>query len=1004
MGREKNNKTIISIIKQKSFILLGMGLGAFFWILESALHAFIFHEGNLINQILPSSPHELWMRLVITFLFIMFGFYAQYIINKRKRAEERAEHISHNLDQIFNTSADGMWLVDKNHTIILINNTLANLSGINKDDAVGKKCYEIFHGPLCQTNSCPLVRIFNGEERIECDEEKKRNDGLKIPCLLTATSFRSPKGELIGIVEDFKDITERKRAENALRLERDNLINILNSMEDGVYIVDQEYNIQYINPHLKKQFGPVKEKKCYEYFHDRREACPWCKNLDILAGKTVRWEWYSSKGKKTYDLIDTPLRNPDGTISKLEIFRDITEIKKKEEELEKYKYHLENLVKERTAQVTAVNEHLQQEIIERQKAEETIKESEEKFRSIFENVNDGILLADPVNKKYYSANKRFCQMLGYSLEEIKNLGVSDLHPEEALSYVIEQFEKQVEGQIKLAKDILVKRKTGESFYADINSTLITFAGEKYLVGIFRDITERKQAEEAIRLAYAELTQIFDIIDSGMCVIDKEFNVLRINETLAVLLDINKDKDKVVGKKCREVFPEYICHSINCPLTSIVNGEKRTEVYLELQDRNGAKIPCLLTTTAFHDPDGELIGIVINFKDITEHKKREEEMKKIQKLESLGILAGGIAHDFNNLLTSIMGNLSMAEIFAKSGGDVFEILKGAKKASKQAKKLTQQLLTFSKGGEPIKKLTSILELLINTTSFALSGTKAKCAFFLPDDLWWVEIDEGQIDQVINNLIINADQAMPEGGVVEVGAENVTVNKQDRLPLEEGKYIKISITDQGIGVPEEYLQKIFDPYFTTKQKGSGLGLAITYSIIKKHEGYITLKSGKGVGTTFFIYLPAIEKQIFAMEEVVEEIIDSGKGKILFMDDQQNVRDTVGEMLNYIGYEVEFANDGKEAIELYKKAKESKKPFDAVILDLTVPAGMGGKEAIQRLIEIELDVKAIVSSGYSNDPVLSEYKQYGFSGVVTKPYDIEELSETLHKVIISGHVLKK
>ncbi len=854
-----------------------MGLGAIFWILESALHAFIFHEGNLINQIVPSNPHELWMRLVITFLFIMFGLYAQYIINKRKRAEKRAEHISQELDQIFNTAADGMRLIDKNHTILRINDTLANLIGINKDEAVGKKCYEIFHGPLCHTNICPLARILNGEELIEFDAEKERNDGLIIPCTVTATSFRDPTGELIGIVEDFKDISERKRAEDALRLERDNLINILSSMEDGVYIVDREYNIQYINSHLKRQFGPVKGKKCYEYFHERREVCPWCKTPHVLAGKTVRWEWYSIKNKKTYDLIDTPLRNPDGTISKLEIFRDITEIKKKEEELEKYKHQLENLVKQRTAQLTAINEQLQQEIV-----------------------------------------------------------------------------------------------------------------------------ERKKAEEGIKLAYAELTQIFDIIDSGMCVIDKDFNVLRINETLAVLLDINKDK--VIGKKCREVFPEYICHSINCPLTSIINGEERTEVYLELQDRNGAKIPCLLTTTAFHDPGGELIGILVNFKDITELKKREEERQKIQKLESLGILAGGIAHDFNNLLTSIMGNLSMAEIFAKSGDDVFEILKGAKKASKQAKKLTHQLLTFSKGGEPIKKLTPISELLINTTSFALSGTKAKCAFSLPDDLWWVEIDEGQIDQVINNLIINADQAMPEGGVVEVGAENVIVNKQDNLPLEDGKYIKISITDQGIGVPEEYLQKIFDPYFTTKQKGSGLGLAITYSIIKKHEGYITLKSGEKVGTTFSIYLPAIEKQIFAMEEVVEEIIDSGKGKILFMDDQQNVRDTVGEMLNYIGYEVEFANDGQEAIELFKNAKESKNPFDAVILDLTVPAGMGGTEAIQRLIEIEPDVKAIVSSGYSNDPVLCEYQQYGFSGIVTKPYEIKELSEILHKVIISGHGVKK
>ncbi|MGE5446330.1 MAG: ATP-binding protein [Ignavibacteriales bacterium] len=376
---------------------------------------------------------------------------------------------------------------------------------------------------------------------------------------------------------------------------------------------------------------------------------------------------------------------------------------------------------------------------------------------------------------------------------------------------------------------------------------------------------------------------------------------------------------------------------------------------------------------------------------------EEELLKAQKLESIGVLAGGIAHDFNNLLTAILGNIYLTKITTDSKNDskMYKRLTEAEKACFRAKDLTQRLLTFSKGGAPVKKVTSIKELIKDSASFAVSGSDVRCEFHISEDLWKVEVDEGQISQVINNVVINAEQAMPEGGVIRVRAENVNVGLGDGLPLKEGKYVRITIEDEGIGIPQEHLPKIFDPYFTTKHSGSGLGLAAVYSIIRSHDGYIGVKSELGAGTKIYIYLSASEKELLAKVDIKEGSV-KGRGKVLLMDDEDMVRGVAGGMLNQIGYEVEFARDGREAIELYTRAREENRSFDLVIMDLTIPGGMGGKEAIKRLIDIDPQVMAIVSSGYSSDPVMSEYKDYGFRGVLCKPYSIKDLTAILYTVL--------
>jgi CheY-like chemotaxis protein len=324
-----------------------------------------------------------------------------------------------------------------------------------------------------------------------------------------------------------------------------------------------------------------------------------------------------------------------------------------------------------------------------------------------------------------------------------------------------------------------------------------------------------------------------------------------------------------------------------------------------------------------------------------------------------------------------------------------VLGEAQKATLQAKDLTHQLLTFSKGGAPVKETASIYDIIKDSSGFVLSGSMITCEYKCPPDIWSVEVDTAQFSQVIQNLIINAEQAMPDGKRIEVNIENVTLQKNPPHGLRPGKYVKIIISDEGIGIPEEHIDKIFDPYFTTKQKGSGLGLATSYSIIRRHDGHIKVKSKIGKGTDVEIYIPAAESRIISKNKN-SDIIESGDGRILVMDDEEMVREISLHFLNHLGYDAEAVPDGYSALESYKQALINETPFNLVILDLTIPGGMGGKEAIEKLKEIDPNVKAIVSSGYSNDPVLANYKQFGFEAILTKPYKIETLSSTIADII--------
>lgn len=394
-----------------------------------------------------------------------------------------------------------------------------------------------------------------------------------------------------------------------------------------------------------------------------------------------------------------------------------------------------------------------------------------------------------------------------------------------------------------------------------------------------------------------------------------------------------------------------------------------------------------------------IGPVLNARLERDRKEKERQKLEVsvrhtQKMEAIGTLAGGIAHDFNNLLGIIIGNISYALSQMDKNKALYDVLTDVQEGAKQAQNLTQQLLIFAKGGEPIKKVIPLNQLIKDSSGFVGRGAKSKCEYHLAHDLWRAEADSGQIHQVVSNIVINADQAMPNGGMITIQSENVEIDTGDDLNLSEGKYVKISIQDEGVGIQEKYISNIFEPYFTTKQKGSGLGLATAYSIIKRHGGHITVYSEIGKGTVFHIYLPASDKTAHESENGLGQ--HTGQGKILIMDDQEPILKMVGRMLTHMGYKPVYAMDGSEAIEKYRESCQRNSPFDLVILDLTVPGGMGGDKAVPELLKIDPKVKAVVSSGYSNDPIMGNYEDYGFCGVMPKPYTRSQLAEVLNKIL--------
>ncbi|MCE5244766.1 MAG: PAS domain S-box protein [Desulfobacteraceae bacterium] len=614
----------------------------------------------------------------------------------------------------------------------------------------------------------------------------------------------------------------------------------------------------------------------------------------------------------------------------------------------------------------------------------------EKYREIFDDALEGIFRALP-DGTIVEANPAMARILGYELTGELAAGLKLQGDPGDWLELLRVLEER--GEVS-GFETWFYRKDGSAVWVSLNVRLNLKKDGRCIDGTAVDVAESREARQLLAAEKERLAVTLRSIGDAVISTDIEGRVVLINRAAEELTGWSREE--AIGRPAEEIFcalRENTLEPCGDPVQEVLEtgGLPGLEESVVLVARDGVRRIVAGGGSPVRDVDNRSMGVVLVFRDITEKRKIEEDLIRAQKLDSIGTLAGGIAHDFNNILTAILGNINLAAILGPPDSKALPRLIEAEKATLRAKGLTQQLLTFAKGGAPVRKTASIAELLKKSAEFALTGSNVMCRFNIPGDVWPVVVDAAQIGQVIHHLVMNAAEAMPGGGIVCITAENIGVDQGLPFSLKPGNYVKISVEDSGMGISEEVMHRIFDPYFTTKEKGSGMGLATSYSIVSRHDGLIEVESVFGSGTTFKVYLPAVEG-VVQVERGANGGGTARKKRVLVMDDEEIVKELIGEMLAHLDYEVEFARDGAEAIDLYRSSLASGARFDAVFMDLTIPGAMGGKEAIQKLLEIDPEVRAVVSSGYANDPVMSNYRDYGFCGAITKPFSIQELSRMM------------
>ncbi len=635
----------------------------------------------------------------------------------------------------------------------------------------------------------------------------------------------------------------------------------------------------------------------------------------------------------------------------------------------------------------------------------TAKKEAERIRNqlitMVESSEDAIFTTDPTGI-INSWNLGAAKMYGYKADEIIGHHCTKLVPIPEHYSMLKLYTNIALG-IRISDTIEAERvrRDGSLVAVSIKRSLLLDENGKIIgvSSIHRNITESKQYQEALKSERERLNRTLNSLSDGVITTDRHGRILLMNQAAETLTGwhypdwFEKPLPKIfylINDRTSEPYTDLVMQTLGAENSLHISDTI-------LVDNRLREIPLQVCCTPLRSAQSEQFGIVVVFQDITEKLMIEAELLKAEKLESLGVLAGGIAHDFNNILTAILSNLQLATSKLDKGENIRKYLFDSMEAAYKASDLTKQLLTFSKGNTPIKKVIALGQLIERTVTFALRGSNVKANFEIAANLQQVEADEGQLIQVINNITINAKQAMVKGGTFTVSVVNHYISSGEHLHA--GEYIKITFSDKGVGIPDSLLKKIFDPFFTTKKEGTGLGLATSYSIIHNHNGNIEVKSRINQGTSFIIFLPVAKGQT-PINQADEEVAVAMEGiYILLMDDEAAIRQGTSELLRELGYRVETVADGEAAIVRYQQVLNSENPFDIVILDLTVPGGMGGQAAISYLRDINPQIKTIVSSGYAEDPIISEFERYGFSGVVTKPYKLEELNRVILRLVGKG-----
>ncbi|MBI3652364.1 MAG: PAS domain S-box protein [Acidobacteria bacterium] len=912
----------------------------------------------------PCAPTEADCKLIEMFTSLAAIAIERYV------AEEHLRDSENRYRALYENNPLMVFTVDSQGTILTVNEFGAQQLGYSAPELIGQSGSVLFHPADQDAALQEIVQCLRHPEAVfQWEISKVHQDGRSLWVKENARAVRRANGKLAVLIVS-EDITWRKQAEEALRLSETKFRNVAESTASAMFIF-HDGHLLYVNPATEHILGYSQTElltmPVTDVIHPDFQALYFARAEAIQHGSHMPF-------RAEYKLF-----HKNGT----ERWVDVT---------------FGDLVTMDAQQVVIGTAY---DITERKLAEEALRQSEAKFRNVAESTASAMLIHR--NGELIYVNPATERITGYTQEELLGMNLLNLIHPAFRSLYFQRTEARKRGeQIGHRCEYKLLHKSGAERWVDF-----TFGGFVHLdsqqatIGTAYDITDRKQAEELLIAEKERLAVTLRSIGDGVIATDTNGHIVLLNRVAESLT--GWPQEEAMRQHLDTVF-QIVNAKSHASLESMFAKALQREQVFENQEnillisRDGTERLIAATTAPIYDSQSCIIGVVLVFRDLSEELKRDEEILKATKLESIALLAGGIAHDFNNFLTAILGNISLAKQYIEPSSRAYARLQDSEQATMRARDLTQQLLTFASGGAPIKKTASLANLLRESISFALTGSNVRSKIVLSADLWLAEIDEGQINQVLHNLVLNARQAMPLGGTIEITAENVTVEEGGFIEgayLPPPRYVKLTVKDSGVGIAEEHLSKIFDPYFTTKQKGSGLGLATAYSIIKNHGGYIFVESDIGSGTTFSLYLPASEKRA-TQKNAAPRLNHSAKGRILIMDDEPALRKMISEILKYLGYEAAASQNGEEALALYRQALDTGQPFDAVILDLTVPGAMGGKETAEQLRALDATAKCIVSSGYSNDPVMAEYHEHGFVAVIAKPYQIAQLSEVLKQVV--------
>jgi PAS domain S-box-containing protein len=783
--------------------------------------------------------------------------------------------------------------------------------------------------------------------------------------------------------------TEMHRSEDRYRM-------VVEDQTDLIFRIDHDLKITFANgqfcTYFGKEAGKVIGDSSLSYLNlDHRAGYVMMvqslvRTNDVLSGEFNVTDNQGRERIHQWTLRGIPNEDDNGEVQI--VGNDVTERKQTEEDLRIHRENLEELVEKRTAELLTINRVLESEITRRNEAERDLQASEERYRDLVNNQGEGILLVDDKGKVTFS-NPAADGIFGVQKGKLVGLNVVDFTDDEGRKKLLDEVNDRKERSTY--RWTLLKPNSAR------RTLLVTATPRKSREGqylgmfaIFRDITDNELMEQALRKREAEYRSVVEDQTDLISRVQLDGTITFVNGAFCRFF--GKTAEELVGRAFDLGIPEDEENALTAMMAGLTPDKPTSSWEFRLMRADGKTRWMQSTFRGIFDRNGKLLEIQSVGRDISERIQMEQEMLRGQRLESLGTLAGGIAHDFNNVLTSIVGNVTLVKMKIMANDPLMIRLAETELEIIRAKKLADKLLTFSKGGEPVKEVQDIHDVVQDAVSSGLIGSSSTVRIESSKDIDLVQIDKGQIVHAVGNLIRNASEAMDNHGEIVVKISNLFMEGSTN-GHPSGRCVAVSVIDQGPGISHENLSKLFDPYFSTKGVGKGLGLSTSLSIVRRHGGWIDVETAEGRGTTFIMILPSALLDT-SKEMAVKKITDTGS-RILLMDDEEPILEVGKELLEANGFSVETAKDGRAALDLYMAASRDGKGFDVVIMDLTIRGGMGGKEAIVELLKIDPKAVAIVSSGYSNDPVMADYRKFGFSGVVQKPYLIQDMVEMIRTV---------